>query len=33
VIAGPLYALADRAAGDLHERTPYLSSVLTEEHP
>src|SRR6476620_6787682 len=29
VIAGPLYALADRAAGDLHERTPYLSSVLT----
>jgi multicomponent Na+:H+ antiporter subunit D len=33
VVAGPLYALGDRAAGDLHERTPYLSSVLTEEHP
>ncbi|NPC44538.1 Na+/H+ antiporter subunit D [Nocardioides sp. zg-1230] len=33
VVAGPLYALGDRAADDLHERTPYLSSVLTEEHP
>ena len=33
VVAGPLYAFSDRAAGDLHERTPYLSSVLTEEHP
>ena len=33
VVAGPLYALGDRAADDLHERTPYLTSVLTEEHP
>jgi multicomponent Na+:H+ antiporter subunit D len=28
VIAGPLYALADRAAGDLLDRGPYVESVL-----
>ena len=33
VVAGPLYALCERAAHDLHERTPYMSSVLTEEAP
>jgi multicomponent Na+:H+ antiporter subunit D len=30
VIAGPLYGYADRAAGDLAARTPYLASVLGE---
>jgi multicomponent Na+:H+ antiporter subunit D len=33
VVAGPLYALGDRAAYDLHERTTYLTAVLTEETP
>jgi multicomponent Na+:H+ antiporter subunit D len=33
-LAGPLYGLADRAATDLLERTPYVSSVFgTEEVP
>jgi multicomponent Na+:H+ antiporter subunit D len=27
-IAGPLYGLADRAAADLLERTPYVESVF-----
>lgn len=31
VVAGPLYAFCDRAAADLHDRGPYLSSVLTGE--
>ncbi|MCD4536030.1 Na+/H+ antiporter subunit D [Nocardioides sp. cx-169] len=31
VVAGPLYALCERAAADLHERDPYLSSVLGED--
>jgi len=30
VVAGPLFALCDRAADDLLDRDPYLSSVLTE---
>jgi multicomponent Na+:H+ antiporter subunit D len=31
-LAGPLYGLADRAATDLLDRTPYLTSVFgTEE--
>lgn len=33
VVAGPLYALGARAADDLHDRTAYLSSVLTEDRP
>jgi multicomponent Na+:H+ antiporter subunit D len=33
VVAGPLYALCERASDDLHDRDPYLSSVLTGEHP
>lgn len=33
VVAGPLYALSARAADDLHDRTAYLSSVLTEDRP
>ncbi|SDN53253.1 Na+/H+ antiporter subunit D [Geodermatophilus sp. DSM 45219] len=33
-LAGPLYGLADRAAGDLLDRTPYVTSVFgTEEVP
>jgi multicomponent Na+:H+ antiporter subunit D len=33
-LAGPLYGLADRAATDLVDRTPYISSVFgTEEVP
>ena len=28
VLAGPLYGIADRAAGDLLDRTPYLEAVL-----
>jgi multicomponent Na+:H+ antiporter subunit D len=33
-LAGPLYSLADRAATDLIDRTPYVSSVFgTEEVP
>ncbi|MBM7807082.1 multicomponent Na+:H+ antiporter subunit D [Geodermatophilus bullaregiensis] len=33
-LAGPLYGLADRAATDLIDRTPYVSSVFgTEEAP
>jgi multicomponent Na+:H+ antiporter subunit D len=31
VVAGPLYAFCDRAATDLHDREPYLTSVLTGE--
>jgi multicomponent Na+:H+ antiporter subunit D len=31
VLAGPLYAIADRAAVDLLERTPYLTAVLGDE--
>ncbi|TYL51492.1 Na+/H+ antiporter subunit D [Nocardioides sp. BGMRC 2183] len=31
VVAGPLFAFTDRAADDLIERTPYVSSVLDEE--
>jgi multicomponent Na+:H+ antiporter subunit D len=27
-IAGPLYGLADRAAADLLERTPYIEAVF-----
>ena len=27
-LAGPLYGLADRAAADLLERTPYIESVF-----
>jgi multicomponent Na+:H+ antiporter subunit D len=30
VVAGPLYAVADRAAEDLLERTPYISAVFGE---
>jgi multicomponent Na+:H+ antiporter subunit D len=30
-LAGPLYGLADRAATDLLERTPYVASVFEEE--
>jgi multicomponent Na+:H+ antiporter subunit D len=29
-LAGPLYGLADRAATDLLERTPYVASVFGE---
>ena len=29
-LAGPLYGLADRAAGDLLDRTPYVTSVFGE---
>ncbi|PWW21716.1 multisubunit sodium/proton antiporter MrpD subunit [Geodermatophilus normandii] len=32
-LAGPLYGLADRAATDLVDRAPYVSSVLGEEGP
>ncbi|SFE06954.1 Na+/H+ antiporter subunit D [Blastococcus tunisiensis] len=33
-LAGPLYGVAERAAGDLRDRTPYISSVfLGEEVP
>jgi multicomponent Na+:H+ antiporter subunit D len=33
-LAGPLYGLADRAAADLLDRTPYVTSVFgTEEVP
>ncbi|WP_369255455.1 Na+/H+ antiporter subunit D [Geodermatophilus amargosae] len=32
-LAGPLYGLADRAATDLFDRTPYVSSVFGEEAP
>ena len=28
VLAGPLYAVADQAARDLLERTPYISAVF-----
>ena len=31
VVAGPLFALTDRAAHDLLERSPYISTVLPEE--
>jgi multicomponent Na+:H+ antiporter subunit D len=30
-VAGPLYGLADRAAGDLSDRTPYISAVFGAE--
>jgi multicomponent Na+:H+ antiporter subunit D len=30
VLAGPLYAVADRAADDLRERTPYVTAVFGE---
>lgn len=33
VLAGPLYGLADRAADDLVDREPYVSSVFGEEAP
>jgi multicomponent Na+:H+ antiporter subunit D len=32
-LAGPLYGLADRAATDLFDRAPYVSSVFGEEGP
>ncbi|RBY74640.1 Na+/H+ antiporter subunit D [Blastococcus sp. TF02-09] len=31
VVAGPLYGVAERAAGDLRDRTPYISSVFGGE--
>jgi multicomponent Na+:H+ antiporter subunit D len=31
LVAGPLYAYGDRAAVDLHDRRPYLTSVLGED--
>ncbi|SDY43223.1 multisubunit sodium/proton antiporter, MrpD subunit [Modestobacter sp. DSM 44400] len=31
VLAGPLYGLTDRAAGDLLDRTPYLEAVFGDE--
>jgi len=31
VLAGPLYGLADRAATDMLERTPYIGAVLGED--
>jgi multicomponent Na+:H+ antiporter subunit D len=31
VLAGPLYGLADRAAADLRERTPYVAAVFGDE--
>ncbi|SOC47598.1 multisubunit sodium/proton antiporter, MrpD subunit [Blastococcus aggregatus] len=33
VVAGPLYAVADRAAGDLLDRAPYISAVFGTEDP
>ncbi len=33
VVAGPLYAVAERAAGDLIDRTPYISAVFGAEDP
>jgi multicomponent Na+:H+ antiporter subunit D len=30
-LAGPLYGVAERAADDLRDRTPYVSSVLDME--
>jgi multicomponent Na+:H+ antiporter subunit D len=30
-VAGPLYALSERAAGDLVERRPYVDAVLGVE--
>ena len=30
-LAGPLYGVAERAAGDLLDRTPYISSVFLGE--
>ncbi|RBY84648.1 Na+/H+ antiporter subunit D [Blastococcus sp. TF02A-30] len=32
-LAGPLYAVADRAADDLRDRTPYVQAVFGEEAP
>jgi multicomponent Na+:H+ antiporter subunit D len=32
-LAGPLYGLTDRAAGDLLERTAYLQAVFGNEVP
>ena len=31
VVAGPLYAITDRAASDLRARTPYVDSVLAHD--
>jgi multicomponent Na+:H+ antiporter subunit D len=31
VLAGPLYGIADRAATDLLDRTPYLTAVFGGE--
>ena len=31
VLAGPLYGVAERAAGDLLDRTPYISAVFGGE--
>jgi len=31
VLAGPLYGVADRAADDLIQRTPYVSAVFGGE--
>ena len=31
VVAGPLYAITDRAAADLRARTPYIDSVLAHD--
>jgi len=31
VVAGPLYGLTTRAAGDLLDRTPYLQAVYGEQ--
>ena len=33
VVAGPLYGVAQRAAEDLVERTPYISAVFGEDAP
>lgn len=30
-VAGPLYGVAQRAAGDLIDRTPYVSAVVDAE--
>jgi multicomponent Na+:H+ antiporter subunit D len=33
VVAGPLYGVAERAAEDLRDRTPYISAVFGAEEP
>jgi multicomponent Na+:H+ antiporter subunit D len=30
LVAGPLFGIAERAAGDLRERTPYIQTVLED---